>query len=143
MKMLQVLVLSVNILPFYREYKPYRMKRIYLLIVALMVLASCEFNTSSSTSVSLTHSGTVVFTDDMEGIKSITPKGFLYYDENGDKLSVTCDAQGNISYQLNDNDKTSQPRGDVAKMLKNAVGFCIKTGELKNKPYVLTEKPTP
>lgn len=117
------------------------MKKRFVLLLALIVTTSCTFETSSSTSITLAHSGTIVFKDDKTGIKSITPKGFLMFNNDGDELKVECDTNGNIIYRLNDDNKTNTLQGEEAKLLGEAIKFCIANGDLKTPPYTLTDKP--
>ena len=50
----------------------------------------------------MNYAGKIIFSDDENSIKSISPSGFLHFTENEKSMKVDADMQGNISDCLGD-----------------------------------------
>jgi hypothetical protein len=127
----------IGILPFH--LKPFALKRSALFLVLLATISSCTFETSTSHTSSISHSGTIVFNDNKTAVISISPKGFLGYSEDDEKLNVENDDHGKLYYRINNDDETNVPNNEQLKLLAKAVKLLEQSGELKQKPYVLRD----
>jgi hypothetical protein len=107
----------------------------------LLILSSCEFNweTHSSSTIGITYTGVIRFTDDGSGIKSISPNGVLIFNVNRNTLEVHGDNQGKISYQVNGSQRSTTLSHKGLVLLKEAFRFCRSDSSLRNPPYILQD----
>jgi hypothetical protein len=81
---------------------------IIIIVIGLICLAACSFNKRHTTIVEksnnhyhkIEYGGQVAFNDNGTSIKSISPDGYVEYQNDDKKLEAKNDGKGGISYEL-------------------------------------------
>jgi hypothetical protein len=92
--------------------KTYDMEKsgITVVVIGMALLAACSFGRKHTTIVEnsnnhylrIEYSGQVAFNDDGTAIRSISPDGYVEYQNNDKKLEAKNNGHGGISYELYD-----------------------------------------
>jgi hypothetical protein len=92
--------------------KTYDMEKsgIVIVVIIMALLAACGFGKKHSTIVEtsnnhrlrIEYSGRVTFNDEGTAIRSISPDGYVEYQNDDKKLNAKNDGRGGVSYELYD-----------------------------------------
>ena len=74
------------------------------------------------------YSGDFKLNEEETGIVEMSANAFLAYRKNGQQIAAVSDAQGHITYQLNDGDKTTRPSDEGSMLLSQAIREMIMYG---------------
>jgi hypothetical protein len=83
---------------------------ITVVVIGMALLAACSFGRRHTTIVENTngyhlrieYSGQIAFNDDGTAIRSISPDGYMEYQNNDKKLEAKNNGHGGVSYELYD-----------------------------------------
>ncbi len=74
------------------------------------------------------YSGQITLTEDEAGIRSMTPGGYIQYRKNDIRLKAESDLQGNITYDIRNDDRPLTPESEGKPVIREAVGEMIAYG---------------
>ena len=83
---------------------------------------------SGSSYEEIKYSGSIHFNDDETAIASISPNGYIIYEKNDHRLSVTSDKQGVLKYEIQKNIATVPLDSNGKKLVTEAISEMIAWG---------------
>lgn len=111
------------------------MKKLHLLIafVIITIAAACRnghhtmiIKNTNGNYVKVEYSGNIYLTDDNQGIKNISPGGFLRYETNNESVVAKRGHDGRIYYEINGGDEQPSLNDDGKQMITLAVKEIIR-----------------